>query len=249
MVQWQHALQSFKEDGLFDTLMSTDVRTNCPKECSACQRQHRSFFKKNEPFRFNSYLVDASVLPTAASAHAKHPLTCEKPRRRTFKFWQKKTWCEVADWKKDYLRKNKLNALFGCSVLLLQPKVQAFGEESLQIAHRTCMHAEHGIAVSKDNMDLYEEIFNSTAIKTKSSWEESVRWATRTILNLGLMAGFSELVHASPSHGDGHGDGHGHGDSGHHSLLQGEGHGHDHEAPPEEPGPTAIEVFIRGRPT
>jgi len=205
MVQWQHAVRGLKSENLFEPLARSDVSDprNCPKECSRCSRQHSSKYKKNEPFSFKCYLKDKNVVPTEtimADGYRHDVLTkvtCAKPRRRVLKFWQRKAWCEVEDWKKAYFRRNKVSALLSCSMLLLQPSRQDKGDEALETAHRVCMRVEQGMAVEQEAMQLYEETFKATLEKTGSPFDESLRWATRTLLNLGMHAGLADLIRVS----------------------------------------------------
>jgi len=239
MVQWQHAVVEFADDNLFEELGTSDIKANCPKECSWCSRQHRSKYKKNEPFSFKCYLHKGNVVPTQVKIPSKQhtmvdtKIKCEKPRRRTIKFWRKKAWCEVEDWTKAYIRQQKVAALFSCSMLLLAPSLQETDKAALEQAHKTCMRVEQGIAVAKTDMELYRNTFKTSMKATVSTWEESVRWATRTIMNLGMNAGMAELVHRSS-----HGSSHSPAPAPHHALLEGAG------------GQNAIDVFSReGFPT
>jgi hypothetical protein len=246
MVQWQHAVVKFADDHLFEELGTSDIKANCPKECSWCSRQHRSKYKKNEPFSFKCYLHKDNVVPTQVKIPSKQHtmintnIKCKKPRRRTIKFWRKKAWCEVEDWKKAYIRQHKVAALFSCSTLLLAPSLQDVEESTLQSAHKVCMRVEQGIAVAKTDMELYRNTFKTSMKSTVSSWEESVRWATRTIMNLGMNAGMAELIHRSS-----HGSGHSPAPVPHHAGVKGGDGGHA----PAPPGHNALDVFAREFPT
>jgi hypothetical protein len=258
MVQWQHAVVEFADDHLFEELGTSDIKANCPEECSWCSRQHRSKYKKNEPFSFKCYLHKDNVVPTHVAIPSKQhtmvdtKIKCEKPRRRTIKFWRKKAWCEVEDWKKAYIRQQKVAALFSCSTLLLAPSLQDADKATLEQAHKTCMRVEQGIAVAKTDMELYRNTFKTSMRATVSTWEESVRWATRTIMNLGMNAGMAELIHRSS-----HGSSHSPAPAPHHALLESapgmtpraQGGDGGHAPTPVEPGQNALDVFTRGFPT
>lgn len=190
IVIWQHGLLALNDTEVFyDELYDTDITKHCPAECHWCTREHSSYYKKSEAFKFKCALVDGSVVPTA---HGK--VQCGTPTRRMKKFWKKKVWCEVPDWKQRVVRQTRTAALLSCSMHLLETEVQGSGNVlDLAEAHKTCLNIEQGIVVSAAEYQNFKDAFHPN----EEDSDNVVAMLTRIIKNLGIQAGLAELIHLS----------------------------------------------------
>lgn len=190
MVIWQHGVLTLNDTIFDDPELSTDISKHCPHQCSWCSREHKSLYKKDEHFKFKCFLK-GSEMPK----YGKN-LKCSQPSRRMTKFWRKKTWCEVPEWKERVVRQNKVSAVIGCSMLLLQPGVQEKPVVDLAVAHKTCLNFEQGIVVTESEYDKYNSTFFIGRDKN-SPVDASLVVSLQT---LGVQAGLAELIRISKIH-------------------------------------------------
>lgn len=125
------------------------------------------------------------------------------------KFWRKKTWCEVPEWKERVVRQNKVSAILGCSMLLLQPGVQQKPVVDLAVAHKTCLNFEQGIVVSDSEYQKYNSTFFGY-VDAKNTPVDS--FLIVSLQTLGVQAGLAELMRISKHAGENGDDDHARGE-------------------------------------
>jgi len=191
LVKWQAGLQIMKDQTLFyDPLYSSDISNNCPHECKSCSREHRSLYKKNENFKFKCYLKGSAV-----PSDTNEKFDCGKVRRRTYKPWQKKVWCNVKDWKLNLVKQARYSAMLSCSLYLLQEHIQPpdVSVKDLADAHKTCLNVEQGLVVSSAEYEQYKR----TLMQPPEGERKLTSALMDIIKNLGVHAGLAQLILSS----------------------------------------------------
>lgn len=120
LIAWQQGtLDQAGPDLERTALMPADIEANCPAPCGSCSREHNSWRKGEEMFKFKCLLNHGEASPAQAG------LECTPPRRRR-SFWRphkwgRKSWCTVHDWQQQACRQLRVTAMVGCGTdLILQ---------------------------------------------------------------------------------------------------------------------------------
>jgi len=186
MLSWQEALQQFTDAELFyDPLMDTNLTKSCPSQCKTCTRQHKSWLKGEEKFKFKCVLK-GKELP-----EPKDKIVCEPPRRRFTKPWQKKTWCAVQDWRQMAARQAKVSAILSCSMMVLSPNLK---EDLIFKGHKACMAWQQGLVLSHD---MGEKVLTKLVASIKNVLRGPEYYLLTTLVALGRGAGLAQLIHGS----------------------------------------------------
>jgi len=118
LLAWQQGTYQLASETLErSTLFPEDIEANCPEPCGMCTRDHNSWRKGEENFKFKCLLKRGQPAPSASG------LECPPPRRRR-SFWRphrwgRKTWCEVKDWKKSACIQMKMSAVSACGAKVI----------------------------------------------------------------------------------------------------------------------------------
>jgi len=157
LASWQESLAAMGTN-LIDRrlLFPEDIENapNCPRPCTSCTKNHNSLVKGSEADKFKC-LLDRAHRNTPPSVAEKR-LKCEKPRRRMWKFWQYKTWCNVPGWVADAYLNARVAAMVACgssSILTSLRGNKIMTDEEM----RVCMLVEQRMAVTEADLQLYQE--------------------------------------------------------------------------------------------
>lgn len=146
LVAWQQGTLDLADERLERRVVfPEDVEGNCPQPCYHCSREHNSMFKGEEAFRFKCYLKHEH----REEVPQEPGIICERPTRRTSRFWRPwrwnewKTWCDVEGWKDTACSQAKVTALLSCgAAAIVNPLREAFLD--IELMHKRCVEYEQG---------------------------------------------------------------------------------------------------------
>jgi len=156
LVSWQEALVALGNEMLDRSeLYPRNVNSfNCPPPCTVCTFEHGGLFKEAEKDKFKCILHSENKDNPPSNGNSR--FACDVPKRRTFKFWEFKTWCAVPGWVLDAYQNARISAMVTCGMNSLLGTLKAnavMSQEHLQ----TCMLVEQRMVVNMDELTAYRE--------------------------------------------------------------------------------------------
>lgn len=155
LASWQEALVALGADMVDrDELYPRDVTSihDCPSPCTSCSLQHNSIWKGKEVDKFKCYLSgrNRNNLPSRRNPR----FSCEPPKRRTWMFWQWKTWCTVPSYTEDFFENARIAAMVTCGLHSLQATMRV-GAAMPDDVMRICMLTEQRMVVTDEDLQAY----------------------------------------------------------------------------------------------
>lgn len=148
LASWQDSLMGLPlvdQEMLFPKNILDAV--SCPQPCSSCTDKHNSFFKGKETTKFKCLLPRKQRNSPPSTNPKLSFLKCDKPKRRTWKFWQYKTWCTVQHWVAEIYDQARVAAMISCGSHTMLSTLRT-GKDMTPAMLRTCMLVEQRMAVT-----------------------------------------------------------------------------------------------------
>lgn len=153
---WQEALVGLGEHMIDrEQLYPRDLSNiyDCPQPCNRCSHDHSSLFKGEESDKFKCYL-NGRTPPNPEIFH------CDKVTRRSWQFWEYKTWCTVPGWIMDSYQNARIAAMVTCGTHSLLATLRT-DEVMPADVKRTCMLVEQRMVVTYEELQVYKEFMVS----------------------------------------------------------------------------------------
>merc|ERR1719210_1756954 len=153
LAAWQDSLVALGAKMLDrDELYPRDLQNEmtCPRPCNRCTFEHGGILKGVEKDRFKCILGSVAYSNPPSDSRLK----CSKPVRRTWKFWEYKSWCEVPGWILEAYQNARISAMVTCGIHSLTATLKANATMTDDLL-RICMLVEQQMVVSLSELTSY----------------------------------------------------------------------------------------------
>merc|ERR1719210_1884558 len=142
-----------------DELYPRDLQNEmtCPRPCNRCTFEHGGIFKGVEKDRFKCILGSVAYSNPPSDSRLK----CSKPVRRTWKFWEYKSWCEVPGWIAEAYQNARISAMVTCGIHSLTATLKTNATMTDDLL-RICMLVEQQMVVSLSELTTYRDWMSKT---------------------------------------------------------------------------------------
>merc|ERR1719512_276208 len=152
---WQDALVEMGSEMVDrDELYPGQLNVPTPSQCIEMTWSHGGMFKGEEKDKFKCILESKDKSNPPSNGNPRY--SCSTPVRRTWKFWEYKTWCELPGWIMDAYQNARISAMVTCGTHSLVATLKsdvAMPDELI----RTCMLVEQRMVVGHSELMDYKD--------------------------------------------------------------------------------------------